>query len=48
VAEGVEKTEQANFLRHHNCTLVQGWLTGRPVPADAALDLLAKRLRETA
>jgi len=48
VAEGVEKTEQANFLRHHNCLMVQGWLTGRPVPADAALDLLAKRLKQTA
>lgn len=48
VAEGVEKTEQANFLRHHNCTQVQGWLTGRPVPADAACRLLIERLRQTA
>ncbi len=48
VAEGVEKTEQANFLRHHNCTQVQGWLTGRPVPADAACGLLTERLRQTA
>ena len=42
VAEGVEKTEQANFLRHLNCTQVQGWLTGRPVPADTAKDLAAQ------
>ncbi|PWC36448.1 EAL domain-containing protein [Azospirillum sp. TSO35-2] len=48
VAEGVEKTEQANFLRHHNCTQVQGWLTGRPVPADAAGGLLVDRLKQTA
>lgn len=48
VAEGVEKQEQANFLRHHNCTLVQGWLTGRPVPAGQAADLLTVRLRQTA
>ncbi|CBS87984.1 EAL domain-containing protein [Azospirillum lipoferum] len=48
VAEGVEKTEQANFLRHHNCTQVQGWLTGRPVPADAACGLLTERLRQIA
>lgn len=49
VAEGVEKTEQANFLRQHKCMLVQGWLTGRPVPADAALELLlSRRLREPA
>jgi len=48
VAEGVEKQEQANFLRHHNCTLVQGWLTGRPVPAVQAADLLAKRIKQPA
>ncbi|WP_448204520.1 EAL domain-containing protein [Azospirillum sp. sgz302134] len=48
VAEGVEKEEQANFLRHHNCTLVQGWLTGRPVPADQAAALLAKRIEKRA
>ncbi|CAO3417668.1 putative bifunctional diguanylate cyclase/phosphodiesterase [Azospirillum endophyticum] len=48
VAEGVEKSEQANFLRHHNCTQVQGWLTGRPMPADAACGLLTERLRQTA
>lgn len=48
VAEGVERPEQAAFLRHHNCTLVQGWLTGRPQPAAAAMDLLASRVRERA
>ncbi|BAI70823.1 GGDEF domain-containing protein [Azospirillum sp. B510] len=48
VAEGVEKAEQANFLRHHNCTQVQGWLTGRPVPAEAARRLLMERLRRVA
>lgn len=45
VAEGVEKQEQANFLRRHNCTIVQGWLTGRPVPAEKARMLLTERLR---
>lgn len=48
VAEGVEKPEQANFLRHHNCTTVQGWLTGRPVPAAQAADLLEKRIKQRA
>ncbi|NYZ12893.1 EAL domain-containing protein [Azospirillum sp. RWY-5-1] len=48
VAEGVERPEQAAFLRHHNCTLVQGWLTGRPQPASAAMELLADRIRERA
>ncbi|WP_431856640.1 putative bifunctional diguanylate cyclase/phosphodiesterase [Azospirillum sp.] len=48
VAEGVERPEQAAFLRHHNCLTVQGWLTGRPAPAKEAGDLLAVRLKQTA
>ncbi|WP_109117011.1 EAL domain-containing protein [Azospirillum sp. TSO22-1] len=48
VAEGVERPEQAAFLRHHNCLTVQGWLTGRPVPAAEAAELLAVRLKRTA
>jgi EAL domain-containing protein (putative c-di-GMP-specific phosphodiesterase class I) len=34
VAEGVETEEQLAFLRTHGCELVQGYLLGRPVPAD--------------
>ena len=34
VAEGVETTQQAEFLRAHGCKLVQGYLYGRPMPAD--------------
>lgn len=48
VAEGVERPEQAHFLRRHNCLLVQGWLTGRPAPAEAVAPLLLQRLRERA
>ncbi len=33
VAEGVEKEDQAAFLRGQNCHLGQGFLWGRPVPA---------------
>ncbi|HEV2673936.1 MAG TPA: EAL domain-containing protein [Aliidongia sp.] len=40
VAEGVETREQLNVLRTLKCTVVQGFLTGRPVPADEAVDLL--------
>ena len=32
VAEGVETEAQMNFLKHHNCNMVQGYLVSRPVP----------------
>ena len=34
VAEGVEEQEQLDILRGLGCTLVQGYLTGRPVPPE--------------
>ncbi|HZV75212.1 MAG TPA: EAL domain-containing protein [Conexibacter sp.] len=34
VVEGVEEPEQLAFLRGHGCPLVQGFLLGRPVPAE--------------
>ncbi|MBL8310096.1 MAG: EAL domain-containing protein [Burkholderiales bacterium] len=33
IAEGVEREEQLAFLRAHGCAQVQGFLSGRPVPA---------------
>ena len=33
VAEGVENEEQLDFLRRHHCDVVQGYLTGVPLPA---------------
>ncbi len=43
IAEGVETASQQNFLRHHHCDQLQGFLYGRPVPASE----LAKTLRQS-
>jgi EAL domain-containing protein (putative c-di-GMP-specific phosphodiesterase class I) len=40
IAEGVEFTEQANFLRTHGCDQMQGYLIKAPVPADKFLPLV--------
>jgi len=42
VAEGVEKAEQRDFLRHHGCDSMQGYLISRPVPAIAFEELFLK------
>ena len=34
IAEGVETEAQLAFLRNHRCDQVQGYLIGKPVPAD--------------
>jgi EAL domain-containing protein (putative c-di-GMP-specific phosphodiesterase class I) len=34
VVEGVEDHAQLDFLRRHDCPLAQGFLLGRPAPAD--------------
>ena len=42
VAEGVENEEQRAFLVARGCPLAQGYLLGRPVPADEIEPLLER------
>jgi len=44
IAEGVETTEQLEFLRDNACTQVQGFLISRPLPADEATSYLRQNL----
>jgi diguanylate cyclase (GGDEF)-like protein/PAS domain S-box-containing protein len=39
IAEGVEVETQLNWLRNAGCDYVQGYLLGRPQPADAAFNV---------
>jgi diguanylate cyclase (GGDEF)-like protein/PAS domain S-box-containing protein len=40
IAEGVEYPEQANFLRHHGCDQMQGFLMTPPVPGTEFLQFV--------
>ncbi|OBV38132.1 putative bifunctional diguanylate cyclase/phosphodiesterase [Janthinobacterium psychrotolerans] len=43
VAEGVETEEQMHFIESRGCHYVQGYLTGKPMPAHAALAALSEK-----
>jgi EAL domain-containing protein (putative c-di-GMP-specific phosphodiesterase class I) len=42
IAEGVEYPEQANFLRHHGCDQMQGYLMTPPVPSAEFLEFVRR------
>lgn len=42
IAEGVERIEQADFLRSIGCDYIQGYLYSRPLPEDEYVELLTK------
>jgi diguanylate cyclase (GGDEF)-like protein/PAS domain S-box-containing protein len=43
IAEGVETDEQAALLETYSCQRMQGYLFGKPIPADEFAELLAKQ-----
>jgi diguanylate cyclase (GGDEF)-like protein/PAS domain S-box-containing protein len=43
VAEGVETTEQVEFLEHHHCDFIQGYLVSRPLAAADITTWLKRR-----
>jgi diguanylate cyclase (GGDEF)-like protein/PAS domain S-box-containing protein len=48
IAEGVEFTEQANFLKRYACDQMQGYLIRPPVPAEEFTALIAEAERASA
>jgi EAL domain-containing protein (putative c-di-GMP-specific phosphodiesterase class I) len=46
-AEGVERQEQADFLREINCDSVQGYYFGRPAPADIFEKNMQKKTQDS-
>ncbi len=44
IAEGVETAEQLEFMRTHDCDLVQGYYLSRPLPKAESIKLLQKKV----
>lgn len=47
VAEGVENEDQLRFLAEQGCGMIQGYLTGRPLPADEVIRILGADMAVT-
>jgi diguanylate cyclase (GGDEF)-like protein len=47
IAEGVETTAQAEMLSQEGCQEAQGYLYGRPMPADTFAKMLAAQMQRT-
>jgi diguanylate cyclase (GGDEF)-like protein len=45
VAEGVEDTQQLEWLRRWGCTTIQGFVYSRPLPADVFSDSVVEKVR---
>ncbi|MDD5067598.1 MAG: EAL domain-containing protein, partial [bacterium] len=43
VAEGVEKTEQLEFLREHQCDEIQGFIYSKALPEKEFLNFVRNR-----
>ncbi len=47
VAEGVETTEQWDFLKAESCGFAQGYLFAKPMPKDVLLDWMRQQTQQT-
>ncbi len=45
VSEGVENDAQLNLLREQGCDIVQGYLTGKPMPVDVATEFMQEKFK---
>ncbi len=46
IAEGVEDERQLQYLKNHDCDYVQGYLIGKPLDKETALDFLKKQISD--
>ena len=46
ICEGVETQEQSDMVKKMGCRVIQGWLIGKAMPYDQAIDLLDKYNRK--